>query len=88
MPLRIDGEELGRSAAGAAARRVEVAFGIDGQSPEIGRGGIEDLGELGSKKDAAVAAQRQMLQRSAFKIGAVALLPEVGVHGEAGGAGR
>ena len=58
-----------------------------GQRPEIGRGGIENLGELGGKEDAAVGAQRQILQRSAFKIGAVAMLPEVGVHCKTGGQG-
>ena len=83
----VDHEDFGRSAARAAARGVQIAFGIGGQGPEIGRGGIEDLGELGSKKDAAIRAQRQILQRSTFEIGAVAMLLEVGVHGEAGGQG-
>ncbi len=85
MPCAIDDEDLGRSAAGAAARGVEVAFRVDCESPEIGRGGIEDLGELRRKKDAAVGAQGQILERSAFKIGAVAMLPEVGVHCKTGG---
>ena len=73
--------------AHAAARGVEIALGIGGQGPEIRRGGIEDLGEFGREKDAAVAAQRQILQCSAFEIGAVAMLPEVRFHGESGGEG-
>ena len=87
LSAAIDHEHLGRSAAGAAARGVEVALGVRGKGPQIGRGGIEDLGELGRQKDAAVGAQRKMLQGSVFEIGAVAVLPEVGVDGEAGAKG-
>src|SRR5580698_11001789 len=76
----VDDEDPGCSAAGAAARGVKVALGVGRQRPEIGRGGIEDLGEFWSQKDAAVGAQGEILERSAFKIGPVAMLPEVGVH--------
>ena len=38
-----------------------------------------------SEKEAAVGAQGKILKRAAFEIGAVAVLPEVGVHCKTGG---
>src|SRR5271168_754391 len=51
----VDYEDLGRSAPGSAAGGVEVAFGVGSQGPEIRRRGIENLGEFGREKNAAVS---------------------------------
>ncbi len=84
--VAVDGEDFGRSAAGTAAGGVQRAFGIDREGPEIGGGGVEDLGELGREENAAVTAQGEVGERSAFEVAAIALLPEACFHRGADGA--
>ncbi len=69
LAVAIDREDLGRSASRAAAGGVERPLGVGRQGPEIGRGGVEDLGELGRQENTAVRAQGEMGERSAFEIG-------------------